>query len=728
MLKYKYSLGFRALCLVVIEIFIFLQLAYTPLSEARTDNRDYFSYLDEISRLVRTGGPEVVLPDHVVQKDLDTLLSELSGGLFPLGEVDLERDVEGELTGVAENYAQIISQDFGWEELSAEEQAVLKTMAENLIEYAITLDVKYGEGEGRRALTEAVANIDIILKEIGKLVGKSSLSLTDKLDVTFITPWMIVAMETFLRNKLSMEDAMGEVKEIIDDVVREGTTRPIDYTNPTEVGMLAAEVKLKMLESKLPSGWEGLLAIVSQWSMVYNLPEQTMLDYVNEAVSNIGIIDSGLKKLGISINTDTRLPWIGVSIDRAIRENISVSQALRDINTMVDFIINLRKGESGRDLIAEVARNIGKEDLDWTNPADIYMLAATVETAIGMGKKVTTDFPYHKFSSKTFNIIRDLVSLGIAGISLWNTDPDYSNMYWAYADTALLWLIVRPIVDAGMLVVSRSAQAISDAFRGREREFPTMGDEPKPSFYQQFFGRFPEWMEGNVRFLKEEWWKRKPWYRGYAFLRGIDTSKPTLTPGGKRTITNILRMAYIPPLFGIYLLQKTIGSMGGYLVPYSTTLSNILFGAVVLGGIITLGKLLGPIVSRKATLREPGFWPFVKATTEGLVELVAGTMMLMPMMYYTPAFHLRGLRSIRRHKLESTVPDRTPGWLIREWWTVHSLAESYRVQLPTVTIGAAAGIGLGLFNPFASLISAPIWGSFLLSPLIAYYTQEPLPK
>ena len=84
------------------------------------------------------------------------------------------------------------------------------------------------------------------------------------------------------------------------------------------------------------------------------------------------------------------------------------------------------------------------------------------------------------------------------------------------------------------------------------------------------------------------------------------------------------------------------------------------------------------------------------------------------------------MRKLRQGKLEGKVPERTPGWLLNAMWRLDNVAQSYRIQAPTVIAAGMLGTGLALFNPYTAVLSLPIWGGMLLAPLIAYFS-EPKP-
>jgi len=489
-----------------------------------------------------------------------------------------------------------------------------------------------------------------------------------------------------------------------------------DLTSAYEVGEAVAYVNLLDVAETLGAGYEGLAGNVVLWSILYNVPQDYALGLAEGAIANQDTVKNALAAIGVA----DVIPWLNVAMDKAIREDLSVEQAIEDTLKIIELV----QGEGASVIAANISEELGR-DFDWANSSDVALMAAGIEAKLVLEAIVdSTEFQkVFSLSPKTFGLIRDVLALVYVGLNLSNYASGTSSLAHAAVDSALLYAVVRPIMDMAILIVQRSAQSLTI----EDGTSLDMGDEPKKSFYAQMFGRLPEWIQGNVRFLEETWWPRSSinaLYSGITGAASTDSAVEPLASAGARTVSNILKMAYVPPLFGMYILNRIAGSAAGTLSPASPVLGTVLLGLSVFAGIITLGKLVGPVVSMRSTFEDKSLTGLIAGLADSAIELGVSTIMLMPMIYYLPMFHLRAMRDLRQQRLEGRVPERTPGWLINARWTLtNGIAESYRIQAPTVALGAAIGIGLGVFNPAAALLSLPVWGSLLLAPLMAYFSE-----
>jgi len=459
-------------------------------------------------------------------------------------------------------------------------------------------------------------------------------------------------------------------------------------------------------------------------SHLYDVSQDYILDLVDGAIANAQVIEEALVSIGETGGFDNVAPWLNVAVHRAVAENTSVEQAVNDTGGMIRGL--------GEDGFARMATRVEEEigqPFNCSNPLHVFWMVSIIEEELVLNIQSDNDsttgsnpkISNWTLSPRAFNMLRDSLALLYAGVNFSNYLGGTSSLVHAAVDAAILWIIIRPIIDMGILILQRTLHNVVV----EDGDPLTMGDEPKASFYSQFFGRLPEWIEGNTIFLMDEWWPRTLVFRMYQQMKGIpvDRVKPELTVPGQRTISNILRPAYIPPMFGIYILNRLSGSVAGTLMPTSPILGNILFGLSMVANIMFLGKVLAPIVSKRSTFGEDSVSSLIASVADSAVEFLISTFLLLPMNYYLPLFHLRALKNIRKQRLEGKIPKRTPGDLVTEMWQLESVAESYKIQAPTVGIGTVLGLGLLAYHPFTALLSFPIWLSMIVSPYIAYLSQ-----
>lgn len=259
-------------------------------------------------------------------------------------------------------------------------------------------------------------------------------------------------------------------------------------------------------------------------------------------------------------------------------------------------------------------------------------------------------------------------------------------------------------------------------------------DKPKPTFFQQYgrWGRWREWTIGDMQNLA----MLKPLFRRlgfasiphYAYKQLIEAGwRPPerVSSQAKRTATILRRSLLHTGEFGLYIgMRMILSRMFGLIGVEDILAANIETVAIVVGGLLGIGRVLPAAVHRAAVDGIKGFGEYLKERGK---ELVISTPLFLYLITSKPGLLFSGYRKNKEaFKTGTGVVERTPGTLIsmKAPAITQSILESYR----RMKFGTALGIGsilwmlpFGLSNLLFKMIPSISWS---IAPLIARATEE----
>lgn len=300
---------------------------------------------------------------------------------------------------------QIVS--FDSSELTAQ---VEKTLRENIdeleepvgisfINNVVTISQVYGLSpqEASSLLDDALKYKEDIEEAITELIGLDDISGRYE----YILPWIGILLETKVREEISFEEAVKNLKlrinllanlDGISEIVKQGLNltdiEKIDFTDPKNVSYLATAadnlwiaarafdlIGSKFGEEKEDAFADFVTAVVGLRSR-YRIPEEKLFsgiqNILNKAGELSGLVASLMGKEIIDLNNLEDLSalsvWLFSALEDMVKNNNSIDVSLQRIKAILEYSQN-------PSIKARVLNTLGKEELDYTNFDQMYYLS-----------------------------------------------------------------------------------------------------------------------------------------------------------------------------------------------------------------------------------------------------------------------------------------------------------------------------------------------------------------
>lgn len=252
------------------------------------------------------------------------------------------------------------------------------------------LSITYGATE-----QELVELAEMVITNIEKIIpGTTLISLQTPADLSYILPWIKVAVEIAVRENTSSSDEVAnymreifetlrEKPQIVNDVKELLGVEELDFGNFSQVSELAEYTRLyiiqnelnKILEEQLgPNGakYEGVLGAIVQISNWMQTPRKVVLSKFQDLISGIAEIEGKVSELIGSNSPEYVIPWIAFGL-------LEGSYGELNGRDLVNRLLTLIEIAKDSQLQNETAQSLGVDSIDFANQNHILYLGLNAE-------------------------------------------------------------------------------------------------------------------------------------------------------------------------------------------------------------------------------------------------------------------------------------------------------------------------------------------------------------